>query len=95
MLPPPHIDINNDNIIHDFNDSTKTRGFWNHEVANFAFVGPDRQIHEHNGIEAYIRMAKAIQDSGFPNYKFARFPLHSGLNIDTWCHHLGLVGLSY
>ena len=85
---PPHIDIDSPNICHDFNDNSKTIGFLNHEVVNFTFIGPDRQIQEHNDIGAYMDMAKAILDSGVPNCKFARFPLHSGLNIPAWDHYL-------
>ena len=72
----------------DFNDHTKTRGFLNHEIANFTFIGPERQIHECNDIQTYINMARAIQDSGVPNYKFARFPVQSDLNVAAWRHHL-------
>ena len=85
---PPHIDIDSSGISRDFNDNSKTTGFLNHEVANFTFNGPDRQIQKYNDIEAYMDLAKAILDSGVPNYKFARFPLHSGLNISAWDHYL-------
>ena len=33
-------------------------------------------------------MAKVILDSGVPNYRCARFPFHSGLNIPAWDHYL-------
>ena len=34
-------------------------------------------------------MAEAIKNSDLPNYKFARFLLHPGLNIDVWHYQLG------
>ena len=85
---PPHIDCDLTNTNHDFNDNTKTIGFLNHGLADFTFIGPDRQIQEHVRLEDYISMAKAILDSGAPNYKFARFPLQSGLNIPAWNRYL-------
>ena len=85
---PPHISVDNVITTHDLNDHTKTRGFLNHEIADFTFIGPDRQIHECNDIETYIHMARTIQESGGPNCKFARFILQSGLNIPAWYHHL-------
>ena len=33
-------------------------------------------------------MAKAIRSTKLPNYRFARFPAHSDLNLDAWHHHL-------
>ena len=88
VLIPPHMDFVQANHDHDVADSSKTIGFLNHKKANFTFVGPDRQIQECNNIETYIKMAKAIHDSGAPNYKFARFPLQSGLNIAAWARYL-------
>ena len=85
---PPHISVVTDGIHQDVNDSSKNRGFLNHGPANFIFIGPDREIKECNDINTYIDMARAIQESGVPNYKGARFPLQSGLNIDTWRRHL-------
>ena len=45
---PPHIDIDSSGISRDFNDNSKTIGFLNYEVANFTFIGPDRQIQKYN-----------------------------------------------
>ena len=33
-------------------------------------------------------MATVIQATGLPNYRLARFPIQSGLNIEAWSHHL-------
>ena len=33
-------------------------------------------------------MATAIKSTNFSNYKAVRFPIHSDLNIDAWCHYL-------
>ena len=85
---PPHIDIDSPGISRDFNVNSKITGFLNHKVADFTFIGPNRQIQKTNDIEAYMNMAKAISDSGVPNYRCARFPLHSGLNIQAWDHYL-------
>ena len=71
VLLPQYTSLDNEVIFHYFNDHTKTRGFLNHEIANFTFIGPDRENHEGNDIQAYINMASAIQQSGVPYYKFA------------------------
>ena len=84
----PNINIDQLHHNHDIADTSKSIGFLNHVQGNFSFVGPDRQTRNCNNIETYIKMAEAIQDSGMPNYKFARFPLKSGLNIDAWAHYL-------
>ena len=84
----PHIDLDGYDHNHDITDKSKTIGFLNHKQANFTFVGPDRQIQKCNTVEAYIQMARAIHDTGMPNYKFARFPLQSGLNIKAWASYL-------
>ena len=85
---PSHINVVTEGVVQDFNDSSKNRGFLNHGPAKFIFIGPDREMKECNDIHSYINMARVIQESGVPNYKGARFPLQSGLNIDVWRHHL-------
>ena len=87
-LIPSFINVDIDANTDDLNYPSKTRGFLNHHLAEFSFVGPDRQIHECNSIETYIKMAEAIRDSGLPNYRFARFPLYSNLKIDVLCDKL-------
>ena len=76
---PPHINIDTRNT-----RNSKSRGFLNHETADFAFISPVREVHEWNHIQTYINMARAIQESGVPNYKLVRFPLQSGLNIEAF-----------
>ena len=55
---------------------------------DFQFIGTDRQPPTSITLRDYIHMATIIQATGFPNYKLARFPIQSGLNIDALRHHL-------
>ena len=83
-----HIDAHSDAVICDFHDPSKTRGFLAHESMDFQFIGPDRQPPTSTSLKEYINMATGIKATNLPNYKAARFPIHSGLNIDAWRHYL-------
>ena len=72
----------------DVNLKNKTRGFLNLESTNFQFIGPDRDLIEYRDIDHVCQLAKIIQDTGLPNYRMARFPIKSGLNLPAWEHYL-------
>ena len=48
---PSNINVKSDVTTHDFNHPSKTRSFLNHEPAEFEFIRPVREIHEHNNIK--------------------------------------------
>ena len=62
----------------------KTKGFINHIASEFTFIGPDREPVEITTVEQCIRIAEVITSTGVPNYRGARIPLVSGLNIGAW-----------
>ena len=55
---------------------------------DFKFIGPDRQPSTSTTLRDYTHMANIIEATGLPNYKLARFPIQSGLNLDAWRHYL-------
>ena len=55
---------------------------------DFKFIGPSRPPPSSTSLGDYIHMATVIQATGLPNYRLARFPIQSGLNLDAWRHHL-------
>ena len=72
----------------DINDPSKTKGYIALQSTQFDFIGPDRASEEISSVHQYLRIAKTIRDLGLPNYKRARIPIKSGLNIDAWKRHL-------
>ena len=64
------------------------RGFLNHSLADFTFIGPDRTSVHIDTVDKCIQIADIIRQTGRPNYQAARFPLSSGLNIEAWEHLL-------
>ena len=77
-----------DKNVTDVNVKNKTRGFLNLEATNFQFIGPDRDLIEYKDVDHVCELAKIIQSTGLPNYKLARFPIKSGLNLPAWEHYL-------
>ena len=63
---------------------SKTIGFLNHHSKEFIYIGPDRAPQNIESIDAYLKIADIIRDTGVPNYAQARIPLISGLNINEW-----------
>ena len=90
-IPPSHtwhhLDAFSDTVVRDFHDPSKTRGFLAHTSMDFKFIGPGRPPTS-TTLKDYIHMATVIQATGLPNYRLARFPIQSGLNIEAWRHHL-------
>ena len=72
----------------DVNDSNKTRGYIAMAPTNFSFIGPDRATERVTSISQYLRIAEIIRLLGLPNYRQARIPIKSGLNIEAWKNHL-------
>ena len=68
----------------DINDPHKTTGYLAHDCTAFEFIGPDRFPLCMDTVDQYVAVAKIIQSSGLPNYKVARIPVSSGLNIPAW-----------
>ena len=62
----------------------KEKGFINHVISEFQFIGPDRAPVEITTVEQCIEIANIIRSTGVPNYREARIPLVSGLNIKAW-----------
>ena len=77
-----------DKNVTDVNLKNKTRGFFNLKSTNFQFIGPDRDLIEYRDVDHVCQLEKIIQDTGLPNYKMARFPIKSGLNLPAWEHYL-------
>ena len=72
----------------DFNDKTKTVGYLALQDTKFSFTGPDRPPVEFHSIEQYLHIADVILNTGLANYKAARYPIQSELNIPAWEKYL-------
>ena len=68
----------------DKNFPDKKTGFIALERDNFEFIGPDRQEVCIDSIDKCLKISRIIRDTNEPNYKIARFPLKSGLNLRAW-----------
>ena len=73
---------------HDFNYPNKTTGYLAQEDTEFKFIGPDRQPVAITSIKQLMAIADVIRSTHVPNYKAARIPIQSGLNIRAWETHL-------
>ena len=80
--------IHNAKVNKDFLIPSKTRGFLNHQSADFEFIGPDRAPVLINSVQTCLEVANIIRDSGFPNYRVSRIPLVSDLVIKAWEYYL-------
>ena len=68
----------------DFNYSNKVTGYLAQEGTGFEFIGPDRQTVDITSIEQLIDIADIIRSTHIPNYKAARIPIKSDLNVEAW-----------
>ena len=68
----------------DINDPHKTTGYLAHDSTAFEFIGPDRLPWCMDTVDQYVAVAKIIQSTGLPNYRAARIPVSSALNIPAW-----------
>ena len=72
----------------DFNYPDKTVGYLNQAPTDFTFIGPDRAPVEISSVDKLLQIADVILSTGVPNYRMARIPVKSGLNVEAWEHHL-------
>ena len=72
----------------DFNYPDKRVGYLNQAVTDFSFIGPDREPVEITSIDKLLQVADTILSTGIPNYRMARIPIKSGLNVEVWERHL-------
>ena len=61
---------------------------WAQECTEFEFIGPDRQPVAISSIEQLMAIADIIRSTQLPNYKAARIPIESSLNVRAWEAHL-------
>ena len=80
----PHLDVVPNHVASDIFDSEKKLGFLALEGSHFKFIGPDRAKPSSLSLADYIHMAMVIRSTGLPNYKQARLPVNSNLNIQAW-----------
>ena len=74
--------------IRDFHYPNKFTGYLAQEGTAFEFVGPDRPPVDITSIEQLIAIADIIRNTHVPNYRAARIPIKSGLNVEAWETHL-------
>ena len=65
----------------DFNYPNKLIGYLAQEGTEFEFIGPDRQPVVISSIEQLTAIADIIRSTHVPNYKAARIPIQSSLNV--------------
>ena len=75
-------------LLKDINDPHKTTGYLAHDETDFCFVGPDRLPQSIDTVEQFVAVAEIIQSTNLPNYKMARIPVSSSLNIPAWEKYL-------
>ena len=74
----------NPQVDHDAYIPSKTVGFLSHEDTVFKFIGPDRSPVSIDSVDKCIEIANVIKSTGLPNYRLARIPIISNLNIEAW-----------
>ena len=65
-------------------DKEKNVGFLSHDNITFEFIGPDRPPVLIDSIVKCIEVANIIRSTGVPNYKCARIPIVSKMNVEAW-----------
>ena len=68
-------------LIRDFNYPNKSTAYLAQESTNFEFIGPDRQPVAITSFDQLTSIANTIRGTGLPNYRAARIPLVSALNV--------------
>ena len=68
----------------DCNIPTKKVGYLAMECTDFRFVGPDRLPVNIDSVDKCIHVANIIKNTNLLNYRMARIPLGSGLNVQAW-----------
>ena len=72
----------------EFNYPNKLTGYLAQEDAEFKSIGPDRQPVVISSIEQLMAIADIIRNTQVPNYKAARIPIQSSLNVKAWEAHV-------
>ena len=70
--------------VKDYNFASKNRGHLVLQSTQFEFIGPDREVRTIASVDQYLDIARIVLESGQPNYKQARIPIKSGLNLEAW-----------
>ena len=81
-------DLSNLSSPKNYNDPDKDRGFISLQETDFKFIGPDRDFCNYDNIEQVTKIGDMIRATGLPNYKQARFPIKSNLNLPAWEKYL-------
>ena len=71
-------------VNHDAYIPSKTVGFLSHEDTVFEFIGPDRLPVCIDSVDKCLEIANVIRATGLPNYRSARIPIVSNLNVEAW-----------
>ena len=71
----------------DYNDPNKRTGNLTLQGMAFTFIGPDRPV-KFDCVEQYFGIEDTILSTGLPNYKMARYPIQSELNLPAWEEYL-------
>ena len=74
--------------VHDYNIPSKTVGYLALEATSFKFIGPDHPPVDIDSISKCLQVADVIFSTNKPNYRGARIPIVSGLNINAWGKYL-------
>ena len=74
----------NNHDLSDYNILTKKVGHLALDSTDFRFIGPDRLPIAIDSIDKCLRIGTIIRNTNLPNYRMARIPLISGLNIPAW-----------
>ena len=72
----------------DFNFKGKNRGHLVHQSTSFEFIGPDRESVTLSNVQEFLKIAHIVNETGTSNYRQARIPIKSGLNIEAWEENL-------
>ena len=72
----------------DYNLPNKDRGHLVHSDTAFQFIGPDKDLVLIDSVQKCLEVADIILATGLPNYRMARIPLKSWLNLQAWGQYL-------
>ena len=72
----------------DYNFSNKNMGHLVHSDTSFQFIGPDRALVLIDSVQKCLEVADVILATCLPNYRMARIPIKSGLNLLAWDQYL-------
>ena len=90
IIPKPHVNMSkrDRSLAKDFNYPDKTMGYLAQANTDFVFIGPDRRPIKLDSVDTLLKIASIVRSTGQPNYKHARIPIESGLNVEAWERHL-------